>query len=68
MKDFFNARDRLKGGGKEYAIYRLDALEEYEARRGKTGVEVVIAAGVALALAIVVIFPMLYFLTQVEHP
>ena len=28
MKDFFNARDRLKVGGKEYAIYRLEALEK----------------------------------------
>jgi aconitate hydratase len=27
MKDFFNARDLLKVGDKEYVIYRLDALE-----------------------------------------
>lgn len=28
MNDFFNARDVLKVGDKEYAIYRLDALEK----------------------------------------
>lgn len=28
MKDFFKARERLKVGGKEYAIYRLEALEK----------------------------------------
>ncbi len=28
MKDFFHARDVLKVGGKEYVIYRLDALEK----------------------------------------
>jgi len=28
MKDFFNSRDVLKVGKKEYAIYRLDALEK----------------------------------------
>src|SRR5512138_687473 len=28
MKDFFNARDVLKVGDKEYIIYRLDALEQ----------------------------------------
>jgi len=28
MKDFFNARDTLKVGDKEYAYYRLDALEK----------------------------------------
>ena len=28
MKDFFNARDVLKVGEKEYVIYRLDALEK----------------------------------------
>ena len=28
MKDFFNARDTLKVGGKEYTYYRLDALEK----------------------------------------
>jgi aconitate hydratase len=28
MNDFFNARDRLKVGEKEYVIYRLDALEK----------------------------------------
>ena len=28
MKDFFNARDVLKVGNKEYVIYRLDALEK----------------------------------------
>jgi aconitate hydratase len=28
MKDFFNARDVLKVGDKEYMIYRLDALEK----------------------------------------
>ena len=28
MNDFFNARDLLKVGGKEYVIYRLDALEK----------------------------------------
>jgi len=28
MNDFFNARDVLKVGDKEYAMYRLDALEK----------------------------------------
>ena len=28
MKDFYNARDTLKVGDKEYIIYRLDALEK----------------------------------------
>ncbi|MFZ5880991.1 MAG: aconitate hydratase AcnA [Chloroflexota bacterium] len=28
MQDFFHARDVLKVGGKEYVIYRLDALEK----------------------------------------
>ena len=28
MNDYFNARDRLKAGDKEYVIYRLDALEK----------------------------------------
>jgi aconitate hydratase len=28
MQDLFNARSVLKAGGKEYAIYRLDALEK----------------------------------------
>src|SRR5687768_935631 len=28
MNDFFNARDVLKVGDKEYVIYRLDALEK----------------------------------------
>ena len=28
MKDFFNARDTLKVGDKEYTYYRLDALEQ----------------------------------------
>ena len=28
MNDFFNARDQLKVGDKEYVIYRLDALEK----------------------------------------
>lgn len=49
-------------------FYRLDALEAYEARQGKTGREILIAALAAVVIAIVVIFPMLYFLTRVEHP
>ena len=28
MKDLFNSRDVLKVGGREYVIYRLDALEK----------------------------------------
>ncbi len=28
MNDFFNARDVLRVGDKEYVIYRLDALEK----------------------------------------
>jgi aconitase A len=28
MNDFFNARDQLKVGDKEYVMYRLDALEK----------------------------------------
>lgn len=49
-------------------FYRLDELEAYEERQGKTGMEIAIAAGSAVAIALVVIFPMLYFLTRIEHP
>jgi hypothetical protein len=49
-------------------FYRLDKLEEYEARRGKTWLEILIAAAASVVIPVVVIFPMLYFLTQVEHP
>ncbi|MGE3538021.1 MAG: hypothetical protein AB7N91_11390 [Candidatus Tectimicrobiota bacterium] len=49
-------------------FYRLDAIEAYEERRGKTGTEIAIAAGASLAIALVVIFPMLYALTRIEHP
>jgi hypothetical protein len=49
-------------------FYKIDALEEYEARQGKTGREVLVAAVASVVTAVVVIFPMLYFLTRVEHP
>lgn len=49
-------------------FYRLDQLEEYEERQGKTGTEIAIAAGASALIAAVVIFPMLYVLTRVEHP
>lgn len=49
-------------------FYRLDALEAYEERQGKTKAELIIAAVASIAIALVVIFPMLYFLTRVEHP
>jgi len=49
-------------------FYRLDKLEEYEERQGKTKMELLIAAAASVAIAVVVIFPMLYFLTRVEHP
>lgn len=49
-------------------FYQIDELEEYEARQGKTGREVMVAAGAAVAIAILVIFPMLFFLTRIEHP
>lgn len=49
-------------------FYRIDELEEYEARLGKTGAEVGIAAATALGISLAVIFPMLWFLTLVEHP
>lgn len=43
-------------------------LKEHQGRRGKTGLKIVITAIAAVAIAAVVIFPMLYFLTLVEHP
>ena len=49
-------------------FYKIDALEEYEARQGKTGREILVAAVASIVTAVVVIFPMLYFLTMVEHP
>jgi len=49
-------------------FYRLETSEEYAERRGKTGREVLIAAWAAVVIAVVVIFPMLYALTRVEHP
>jgi uncharacterized membrane protein YphA (DoxX/SURF4 family) len=49
-------------------FYKIDALEEYEARQGKTGREVLVAAVASIVTAVVIVFPMLYFLTRVEHP
>lgn len=49
-------------------FYRIDEVEAYEARQGKTGREVLVAAGAAVLIAVVAIFPMLYFLTLVKHP
>jgi hypothetical protein len=49
-------------------FYRIEQLEAYEARQGKTGREVLVAAVSAVAISVVVIFPMLYFLTLIEHP
>jgi hypothetical protein len=49
-------------------FYQIDALEADEARQGKTGREILVAASAAVAIAAVAIFPMLYFLTRVEHP
>ncbi len=49
-------------------FYRIDELEEQEARLGKTRAEVMIAAGSALLISLVVIFPILWFLTLVKHP
>jgi hypothetical protein len=49
-------------------FYRLEELEEYEERLGKTGAEVGIAAVSSVLIALVVIFPMLFFLTRIEHP
>jgi hypothetical protein len=49
-------------------FYQIEQLEEYEARQGKTGREVLVAAVAAIGISVVVIFPMLIFLTLVEHP
>lgn len=49
-------------------FYRIEELEAYEARQGKTGREILVAAVSAMAISVLVIFPMLYFLTLVEHP
>ena len=49
-------------------FYRVDAVEEYEGRMGKTGLEVGIAAGTAIVAAFLIVFPMLWFLTLVKHP
>ena len=49
-------------------FYRVEELEAYEARQGKTGREILVAAGAAVLITVVAIFPMLYLLTRVEHP
>jgi uncharacterized membrane protein YphA (DoxX/SURF4 family) len=49
-------------------FYRIEELEEYEARQGKTAREILVGAVAAVLIAVVVIFPMLYFLTRVKHP
>ncbi|HSF04422.1 MAG TPA: hypothetical protein VLG10_01400 [Methylomirabilota bacterium] len=49
-------------------FYQIEAMEEYEARQGKTGREILLAAVAAVVIAAVVIFPLLYLLTLVEHP
>jgi uncharacterized membrane protein YphA (DoxX/SURF4 family) len=49
-------------------FYEIDALEKYQARQGKTARELAVAAVVAVVTAGVIVFPMLFFLTRVEHP
>ena len=49
-------------------FYRIEKLEEYEARQGKTGLEILIAIVASVVIAVVAIFPILYALTLVEHP
>ena len=63
--------DRGGGRTKPLDVSRtqfLAALEEYEARQGKTSLEVAVAAGASVLIAAVAVFPMLYFLTLVQHP
>jgi hypothetical protein len=49
-------------------FYQLEKLEEYEARQGKTGLEILIAIVASVVIAVAAIFPILYALTLVEHP
>jgi uncharacterized membrane protein YphA (DoxX/SURF4 family) len=49
-------------------FYRIDVLEAYEARQGKTGREMAVAAISAAVISALVIFPLLIFLTMVKHP
>jgi uncharacterized membrane protein YphA (DoxX/SURF4 family) len=49
-------------------FYRIEKLEEYEARQGKTGLEILIAIVASVVIAVAAIFPILYALTLVEHP
>jgi hypothetical protein len=49
-------------------FYRIDETEAYEAREGKTGREIAVAAFFSLLIAALVIFPLLIILTMVEHP
>ncbi|MBI4641584.1 MAG: DoxX family membrane protein, partial [Candidatus Tectomicrobia bacterium] len=49
-------------------FYRIEEMEEYEERQGKTGLEILIAVIASIVIALIAIFPMLYFLTTVEHP
>ncbi len=49
-------------------FFQIDVMEEYQARQGKTGREIAVALISAAAISAVVIFPLLIFLTMVEHP
>ncbi len=49
-------------------FFQIDVMEEYQARQGKTGREITVALISAAAISAVVIFPLLIFLTMVEHP
>jgi hypothetical protein len=49
-------------------FYRIDELEEYEVRQGKTGREIAVAGITAVVISALVIFPLLIVLTMVKHP
>ncbi|HET9492069.1 MAG TPA: hypothetical protein VFR64_20250 [Methylomirabilota bacterium] len=49
-------------------FYQIEEMEEYQARKGKTGFQILIALVGSVLIAALVIFPMLYLLTRVEHP
>jgi len=55
VKDYFNARELLNVGDKDYVIYRLDALEKAGLQRAEQApliplVMVIVGAGLAAGL------------------
>lgn len=49
-------------------FHRMDKQAEAAAQKGKLGAYMVRSLGLALAMAVLVIFPLLYLLTKIPHP